>query len=107
VLSPAEDENQDGQSIQEQPGLKEGGGSVCPEIVTDRPDITESGIVVPKGSLQGTVPLLWRYASRFTLFDHIFQEMTGPPRWEICRLSPPRMAATSDQGLSRSITIRK
>ena len=25
-----------------------------------------------------TVPLLWRYASRFVLFDHIFQEMTGP-----------------------------
>jgi hypothetical protein len=34
------------------PGLKESGGSVSPEIVTDRPDITESGIVVPKGSLQ-------------------------------------------------------
>ncbi len=25
-----------------------------------------------------TIPLLWRYASRFVLFDHIFQEMTGP-----------------------------
>ena len=25
-----------------------------------------------------TIPLLWRYAARFTLFDHIFQEMTGP-----------------------------
>ncbi len=25
-----------------------------------------------------TVPLLWRYASRFVLFDHIFQEMAGP-----------------------------
>ncbi|HKF51093.1 MAG TPA: alkaline phosphatase family protein [Candidatus Acidoferrales bacterium] len=25
-----------------------------------------------------TVPLLWRYAQRFVLFDHIFQEMTGP-----------------------------
>ena len=25
-----------------------------------------------------TVPLLWRYASRFVLFDHVFQEMTGP-----------------------------
>src|SRR5487761_212611 len=25
-----------------------------------------------------TVPFLWRYASRFVLFDHIFQEMTGP-----------------------------
>ncbi|MGH9359697.1 MAG: phospholipase C [Terriglobia bacterium] len=25
-----------------------------------------------------TVPLLWRYASRFVLFDHIFQEMIGP-----------------------------
>lgn len=25
-----------------------------------------------------TVPLLWRYASRFVLFDHIFQLMTGP-----------------------------
>ena len=25
-----------------------------------------------------TVPFLWRYANRFVLFDHIFQEMTGP-----------------------------
>jgi phospholipase C len=25
-----------------------------------------------------TIPLLWRYASRFVLFDHIFQEMVGP-----------------------------
>ncbi len=25
-----------------------------------------------------TIPLLWRYAERFVLFDHIFQEMTGP-----------------------------
>jgi len=25
-----------------------------------------------------TVPLLWRYASHFVLFDHIFQEMIGP-----------------------------
>jgi len=25
-----------------------------------------------------TVPLLWQYASRFVLFDHVFQEMTGP-----------------------------
>ncbi|HEV2313700.1 MAG TPA: alkaline phosphatase family protein [Candidatus Acidoferrales bacterium] len=25
-----------------------------------------------------TIPLLWRYASRFVLFDHIFQLMTGP-----------------------------
>src|SRR5512146_3293379 len=25
-----------------------------------------------------TIPLLWSYAHKFTLFDHIFQEMTGP-----------------------------
>src|SRR5579875_900134 len=25
-----------------------------------------------------TIPLLWRYARRFVLFDRIFQEMTGP-----------------------------
>jgi len=25
-----------------------------------------------------TVPFLWRYANRFVLFDHIFEEMTGP-----------------------------
>jgi len=25
-----------------------------------------------------TVPILWGYASKFTLFDHIFQTMTGP-----------------------------
>ena len=25
-----------------------------------------------------TIPLLWRYANRFVLFDHVFQEMTGP-----------------------------
>lgn len=25
-----------------------------------------------------TVPFLWRYADRFVLFDHIFQEMVGP-----------------------------
>lgn len=25
-----------------------------------------------------TVPLLWQYAGRFTLFDRVFQEMTGP-----------------------------
>jgi len=25
-----------------------------------------------------TIPLLWQYASRFVLFDHVFQEMTGP-----------------------------
>ncbi len=25
-----------------------------------------------------TVPILWRYADRFTLFDHIFQEIVGP-----------------------------
>ncbi|HUI42133.1 MAG TPA: alkaline phosphatase family protein, partial [Terriglobia bacterium] len=25
-----------------------------------------------------TVPLLWQYASRFVLFDRVFQEMTGP-----------------------------
>jgi phospholipase C len=25
-----------------------------------------------------TVPLLWQYAHRFVLFDHVFQEMTGP-----------------------------
>lgn len=25
-----------------------------------------------------TIPLLWRYAKRFVLFDHVFQEMTGP-----------------------------
>lgn len=25
-----------------------------------------------------TIPLLWRYADRFVLFDHIFQLMTGP-----------------------------
>jgi phospholipase C len=25
-----------------------------------------------------TVPLLWRYADRFVLFDHIFETMTGP-----------------------------
>lgn len=25
-----------------------------------------------------TIPLLWRYASRFVLFDHLFQEMIGP-----------------------------
>ena len=30
-----------------------------PEIVTDRPDITESAIVVPKGSLQFESGLTW------------------------------------------------
>lgn len=25
-----------------------------------------------------TVPLLWQYASKFVLFDHVFQSMTGP-----------------------------
>lgn len=25
-----------------------------------------------------TVPILWRYADRFTLFDHVFQLVTGP-----------------------------
>ena len=25
-----------------------------------------------------TIPFLWRYADRFVLFDHIFQQMTGP-----------------------------
>jgi phospholipase C len=25
-----------------------------------------------------TIPLLWQYANRFVLFDHVFQEMTGP-----------------------------
>ncbi|MGH9469995.1 MAG: phospholipase C [Terriglobia bacterium] len=25
-----------------------------------------------------TIPLLWRYADRFALFDHVFQEMIGP-----------------------------
>ena len=25
-----------------------------------------------------TVPFLWRYANRFVIFDHIFQQMTGP-----------------------------
>ena len=50
--SAAEDRNQDGQPIQEQPGLNAGRDSVSPAIVTDRPDITESSIVVPKGSLQ-------------------------------------------------------
>ena len=25
-----------------------------------------------------TIPILWGYASKFTLFDHIFQTMTGP-----------------------------
>lgn len=25
-----------------------------------------------------TIPFLWRYANRFVLFDHIFQEMAGP-----------------------------
>ncbi len=25
-----------------------------------------------------TIPLLWRYADRFVLFDHVFQEMAGP-----------------------------
>ncbi|MEJ2008237.1 MAG: alkaline phosphatase family protein, partial [Acidobacteriota bacterium] len=25
-----------------------------------------------------TIPLLWQYADRFVLFDHIFQEMAGP-----------------------------
>lgn len=25
-----------------------------------------------------TIPFLWRYANRFVLFDHIFQEITGP-----------------------------
>jgi len=25
-----------------------------------------------------TIPLLWAYAQRFALFDHIFQDMTGP-----------------------------
>jgi phospholipase C len=25
-----------------------------------------------------TIPLLWQYASRFVLFDHVFQGMTGP-----------------------------
>ncbi|MDQ6943731.1 MAG: phosphoesterase [Candidatus Eremiobacteraeota bacterium] len=25
-----------------------------------------------------TIPILWNYANRFVLFDHIFQEMTGP-----------------------------
>ncbi|MBF6595505.1 MAG: phosphoesterase [Thermaceae bacterium] len=25
-----------------------------------------------------TIPILWRYANRFVLFDHIFQQMTGP-----------------------------
>lgn len=25
-----------------------------------------------------TIPFLWRYANRFVLFDHIFQQMTGP-----------------------------
>ena len=25
-----------------------------------------------------TVPFLWRWASRFVLFDHVFQEMSGP-----------------------------
>ena len=25
-----------------------------------------------------TIPLLWQYAGRFVLFDHVFQEMTGP-----------------------------
>lgn len=44
-------ENQE-QRTQQQPGLKDGDSSFSPEIVTDRPDITESGIVVPRGSLQ-------------------------------------------------------
>lgn len=25
-----------------------------------------------------TIPLLWQYAHKFVLFDHVFQEMTGP-----------------------------
>jgi hypothetical protein len=51
-VSAAENQNQDDQRTQEQPGRKDGDSSFSPEIVTDRPDITESGIVVPKGSLQ-------------------------------------------------------
>lgn len=33
--------------------------SADPEIVTDRPDVTESSIVVPKGSLQFENGLTW------------------------------------------------
>jgi hypothetical protein len=40
-----------------------------PEIVTDRPDITESAIVVPKGSLQVENGLTWASDHGRTAFD--------------------------------------
>jgi hypothetical protein len=51
-VSAAENQNQDEQHRQEQAAQQGDDSSFSPEIVTDRPDITESGIVVPKGSLQ-------------------------------------------------------
>jgi hypothetical protein len=51
-VSATQNQNQDEPRTEEQPGQDDGKSSVSPEIVTDRPDITESGIVVPEGSLQ-------------------------------------------------------
>lgn len=34
-------------------------GSVTPDLVTDRPDFTESGVVVPKGSVQVEAGFTW------------------------------------------------
>jgi phospholipase C len=56
-----------------------------------------------------TVPILWNYAKQFTLFDHVFQEMTGPSTpgnlaiigaqsGITQRLRHPEMAAGGDNG---------
>ena len=56
--------------------------------LTEEAKYASNGVVTQKSRGYGelamayadcnTVPLLWNYANRFVLFDHIFQSMTGP-----------------------------
>ena len=64
-----------------------------PEIVTDRPDITESSIVIPKGSLQLENGLTWtndqdgRWAK--FLFGSMLMTRTCCPYGRSCNTSIP------------------
>jgi outer membrane putative beta-barrel porin/alpha-amylase len=83
-------------------GLAQSGGE---EIITDRPDITESAVVVPKASLQAENGFTWtndRLSSIATLCQTLLR-LGLSDRTEL-RLTLPSYSLNFSQGLASGVT---
>ena len=74
--------------------------TAIPEIVTDRPDVTESGVVVPKGSLQVENGITWTsgHGANTTDLSETLMRFGVSARTEIRIVAPNYLGGLSSPG---------